>query len=206
MYRLQTFNFDEEERDVYETIFGRYNDYPPGWKEIEVASEPIPTAYSLTHMEHRQMFIPFGVPNNERGRYGYGNFTCADLQFLKDGTGYAYVIPQPKFNIETKKYDALRLARFKFDAKEQLKKYVGNLPFLEGNDWDMTANSKPDYGYRSYRKTMVFERKLTTVEYKYLHMWLLRDNCPGWTGISSRVLAEPGRVSYIFSTVYDSSD
>ena len=203
MYKLETFNFNDEEREVYETIFGRYNNYPPGWKEIEAGSESIPTAYSLTHVEHRQMFLPFGASNDEKRRW---DFVSTDLQFLKDGTGYAYVIPQPKFNIETKKYDARRLVRFKFDAKEQLQKYVNNLPFTEGNDWDMTADSNPRYGYRRYRKTMTFERRLTSLEYKYLHMLLLRDNCPGWTGITSRVLANPGKVSYIFSTVYDSSD
>lgn len=72
----------QEESDKIESEFGGFNDFPPGWREIDVAEfAQRMSSYHPMYHEYRQMLTPErNVPA-----------VSAQLFFYHDGTGVAVV-------------------------------------------------------------------------------------------------------------------
>lgn len=58
-------------------------------------------------------------------------------------------------------------------------------------------------GIYDYKRTVSFDHKLSTSELVETEHWLKINECPGWTGITSRI---DENFTYMFRTTYDSSD
>lgn len=73
------YDLTAEERVEHETRFGRFNDPPPGWRQINDRElyELDPDGSSIVKVEYRQIFQP-----------GRGIFV--HLFYLADNTGYAF--------------------------------------------------------------------------------------------------------------------
>ena len=76
------------ERDAHQQQFGGFNDFPPGWREIDAATFACSDFFFYTPVreEHRQMFKrhPDGSIINEPA-------VCARLYFSHDNNGVAMV-------------------------------------------------------------------------------------------------------------------
>lgn len=176
----------DEERKALEELLGHYNDFPPGW--IELTAEQFAKSQLLGNavvcLEHRQLMRPKELLPP---RISYVN---AHLYYTGNGIGYALAT-----------YDGT-VKFFKFDALDRIKGIVGALPKVSDSGWVTQSSSNPRRGIMDYQRTIEFARALTEREWELVKMFLARDNCPGWTGISSHAVGK----SYIFSTTYDSSD
>ena len=73
----------EAEQAAHEAVYGRYNDFPPGWREVadaEIATDGLGRIYTPTLMEYRQMgLLVAGSPP----------MIAATLSFFHDGSGHA---------------------------------------------------------------------------------------------------------------------
>jgi hypothetical protein len=181
--------FGKKELERHEKLFGGFNDFPPGWKEI-TKEEFAKSGFGgsrLIYIERRQMMRP-------EKHLIKGRCVSCELFHIRNGLGYAVV--QLYWDEDVK--------FFKFDCIEKLEEIFNNLPIVNDTGWDMNERSSiPLRGIKDYDRVIEFEVDLTTEEMDLLKQYLARDNCPGWTGINTKRLS-PG--VYMFSTTYDSSD
>jgi hypothetical protein len=79
---------------------------------------------------------------------------------------------------------------------------------LEDTGWyPDNVTSRPSRGIRDYNREISFNHELSTQELSVVLDFLGRINCPGWTGVSSKLVSNNDDVfMYRFRTTYDSSD
>lgn len=77
------YELTSEQRIAHEQVYGRYNDYPPNWREVtpaELVVKSLRRLYAPVLMEYRQMgTLQLGAPP----------MLGATLWFFHDGSGYA---------------------------------------------------------------------------------------------------------------------
>jgi hypothetical protein len=80
------------------------------------------------------------------------------------------------------------------------------LPWVDRGEWKRVGGLA-HRGIHDYARTMVFGAELSAEQRSLLSVWLQKDGCPGWTGVSLRIV-ERRLVTwtYIATTTYDSSD
>jgi hypothetical protein len=187
MYKTLYMGHDNE-RKALEELFGHFNDFPPGWTELspqEFAKSQL-LGGVVNHIERRQLMrpatlLPMGVGYVEAQLYHTGN-----------GIGYAVSANYHKGTVQF----------FKFDCFNKLQSAFASLLVVSDSGWVLQSSSIPRRGIMDYKRTIEFARALSEREWELTKMFLARDNCPGWTGISSHALGK----SYTFTTTHDSSD
>jgi hypothetical protein len=186
MYELNFVDSAKVEIVVAKEILGGYNDFPPGWEEITMEDFVAFAggAFMPVYIDYRQMWL-------DKMR---GPMVAAALYIQRDFTGYAMV---PDRRDQTLSY-------FKFDGFHKMKEIFDGLPVTSDSGWSLDEGSSiPRRGIRDFNRTIVFERPLTVKEELVVQKYLLRDNCPGWTGVSG---GKRGENTYTYRTTYDSSD
>ena len=81
------YDLSADERTAHEAIFGGFNAFPPGWRELTQAdfAKSAYFTYSPELVEYRQMYDSGGL------RVGGQPAVSAHLNFLHDNTGFAIV-------------------------------------------------------------------------------------------------------------------
>jgi len=183
-------NLSKEELKKIRELTGNYNDFPPGWKELterEFAESQCLLNREILCVEFRQMNRPFGS-NDCQSRY-----TSAQLLHQPNGIGFAL----------SSDFFTGKVKFFKFDSFEIIKESFSSLPVVDDSGWDMLGSSRPRYGIKHYGREIRFERELTEEELATVKLFLVRANCPGWTGIN---IQKRDETTFYFTTTYDSSD
>lgn len=77
------------DRQAHERLNGRYNDFPPGWREIDAAefAKSRHFMFCPVLVEFRQMMRPFGETDTTKDV----PHVSAYLYWQQNGTGYAVV-------------------------------------------------------------------------------------------------------------------
>jgi hypothetical protein len=182
---------DKNDEQLVEFMTGRYNDFPPGWKEIS-QEEFVKKKYSEivpTFVEGRYM-LPAG--NDRLKKEG----THATLFHLPNGVGYAFVCERKGYD----KNQTNTMKFYEFDIFEKLKKWF-NVLIANDSGWKGSGGI-PHRGINDFARVISFNRTLSERDMHLVKMYLARDNCPGWTGIFSRQNAD---TTYTFTTTWDSS-
>lgn len=180
---------DASERKALEELFGMFNDFPPGWTELtseEFAKSQLVNG-AIAHVEFRQMMRPKELV---QGKHHHMN---GQLYHTGNGLGYSIIT---QFWDGTVKF-------FKFDCLPKLRELFDAMPKVSDSGWVTQSSSNPTRGIMDYQRTIEFARALIDRDLELVKMYLSRDNCPGWTGISC--LPMPNN-TYAFSTTHDSSD
>lgn len=185
MYELHIADKSNLEVQLAKEILGGFNQFPPGWEEIpmeeyvKLCSGP----FLPTYLDYRQMWL-------DKLK---GPCVSAILQIHRDFSGFALI---PDHMDQT-------LAFYKFDGFKKLKEMFKDLPILSDTGWELDKRTSLIHrGITDFNRSITFERTLTDKELCLVKIYLLRDNCPGWTGIATYI---NGNI-YMFRTTYDSSD
>jgi hypothetical protein len=182
-----------EERNETEELFGRFNDFPPGWKEItpeEFAHSSVARNVPA-RIEYRQMIARSAINPMSHN----GPMTEAVLNHMGKGSGYAIVTDYWKKTVQY----------FTFDCFPKLKEIFDSIPKVSDSGWSMDErSSRPMRGIRDYKRTIEFNNRPTDKEFKRIVTYLERDNCPGWTGVGC--MKTDNEKKFIFYTTWDSSD
>jgi hypothetical protein len=185
-------SLDAEETQIYETIYGKFNECPPNFKEVsqEEFAEKFKywDSWSAKFIEYRQM-------NKHMNGEKLKKSVCGHLYFYS-GSGYCMIATG---------YNPTVMQFYLFDYRDSLKNWFESLDIVEKDSkWDMDKiTSRPSRGIRDYDRMIIFKRKLTTSEWKYMMQYYNEIECPGWTGVIPKKLND---LTYKFSTTYDSSD
>lgn len=177
---------DKDLRTDLEEMFGRFNDFPPGWAKMPDGQISQHLSVVPKYIEFRQMYKK---PNRE--------ITQALLYHFDHGNGYAVV----------QKYLGISQGHthefYTFDCLEKLRDIFNNLVDKD-NGWKLDKQtSRPHRGIENYNRGIRFIKNLTDKELNRVVSYLTRDKCPGWTGVIPRKL---GEFYYSFRTTYDCSD
>jgi hypothetical protein len=79
---------EKDEREKHEEFWGRFNDAPPGWREVtEQEMGPRLFRFCVVKHEFRQVRPP--EPPSAEPSWAYKPYVQAYLHFWPDGTGYA---------------------------------------------------------------------------------------------------------------------
>ncbi len=191
-----------------------YNDPPVALREIsaEEFAKCSVTNHIPSHMEFRQMWLNSKLEKCMSSPDG--KMISAQLFWMADDTGYAISTDYWKGTIRYFLFGCNHdLEQKKFDASTQeynCKKCHANVRqswfdlLVEDSGWSLNeATSRPMRGIRDYERTIKFSREPSKDELDAIRKFLRKTNCPGWTGVSIKVIST---THYRFETCYDSSD
>ena len=184
MYELRHMSATNTDVKAVEEVLGGFNNFPPGWEEISMEGFIVVSGGSFlpVYIDYRQM------------RPDKGPMISAMLYIYRDLTGYAIIADRVDQT----------LSYFRFDGLTKLKMIFNNLPVVSDSGWRLDKDtSLIDRGISDFNRAISFERALTIEEELLVQIYLLRDNCPGWTGVMSDKRKDN---VYVYRTTYDSSD
>lgn len=189
-----------------------FNDPPDAFREIseEQFAQSKFDREMPVHIEYRQMQVN---DKFKRAKHNEGKVICANLFWYSDGTGFAI---QLDYYGKKVKYYAFG-CNHDLDSKitpgvtsyycKKCDSDVSHEWFnlvIDDSGWSMNnSTSNPRRGIRDYDRTIKFSQALSEDDMKQVLKYLLQVNCPGWTGVTPKII---GDNAVRFSTTYDSSD
>lgn len=123
------------------------------------------------------------------------------ITYRADGRGF---VVENKYDMQAK---GNVIKFYTFDVVSYLYNEIimERFELIEDSEWKLNERtSRPQRGIRDFDRKMSFKHPINGDQFTVIETYLRGDNCPGWTGITTKANAD--NTVLWFSTCWDSSD